>query len=100
MARRSREIGIRAALGASRARLVRMVLWESGQRVGVGAAIGLAVTVAVSAALSRVLYGVQSLDLLVLGGVAMIIMAVAIVATLAPAGRAARTDPVRAMRTE
>ena len=100
VARRAREIGIRAALGATRARLVRMVLWESGQRVGVGAAIGLAVTVLVSAALSRVLYGVQSLDPLVLGGVAMIIMAVAIVATLAPAGRAARTDPVRAMRTE
>jgi predicted permease len=100
VARRTREIGIRAALGATRARLVRMVLWESGQRVGVGAAVGLLVTIAASAALSRVLYGVQPMDLVVLGGVAGIIATVAIVATLAPARRAARTDPVAAMRTE
>jgi predicted permease len=100
VARRTREIGIRAALGATRTRLVRMVLWESGRRVGVGAVAGLLVTLAVSAALSKVLYGVQPLDLFVLGGVAAIMTAVAIIATLAPAGRAARTDPVKAMRTE
>ena len=100
VARRTREIGIRAALGATRARLVRMVLWESGQRVAVGALIGLVVTLAVSALLRRVLYGVQPFDPLVLGAVATIITSVAIVATLAPASRAARTDPVQAMRSE
>jgi predicted permease len=100
VARRTREIGIRAALGATRARVMRMVLWESGRRVGIGAGAGLLATIAVSAALSRVLYGVQSVDAMVLGGVALVIAAVAIMATLPPAQRAARTDPVIAMRTE
>ena len=100
VARRTREIGIRAALGATRARLVRMVLWESGRRVGAGAVFGLLATIGAGAALRRVLYGVQALDPLVLGGVALVITAVAILATLAPAGRAARADPVTAMRTE
>jgi predicted permease len=100
VARRTREIGIRAALGATRARLVRMVLWESGRRVGIGALVGLGLTFAVSAALSKVLYGVQPLDLSVMGAVAAVMTAVAIIATLTPASRAARTDPVKAMRTE
>ena len=100
VARRTREIGIRAALGATRARLVRMVLWESGRRVGVGAVFGLAATIGAGVGLRRVLYGVQPLDPLVLGGVALVIATVAILATLAPAGRAAGADPVAAMRTE
>ena len=100
VARRAREIGIRAALGATRARLLRMVLWESGRRVAIGAAIGLLVTIAVSMGLSRVLYGVQALDPFVLGGVAAVIACVAIIASLAPARQAAGIDPVAAMRSE
>jgi hypothetical protein len=100
VARRTREIGIRAALGATRSRLVRMVLWESGRRVAVGAVVGLLATVAVGAGLQRVLYGVRPLDPIVLGGVALIIGAVAVLASLVPAGRAAGADPVTAMRTE
>ena len=100
VARRTREIGIRAALGATRSRLVRMVLWESGRRVAVGAVVGLLATIAVGAGLQRVLYGVRPLDPIVLGGVALIIGAVAVLATLVTAGRAAGADPVTAMRTE
>ena len=100
VARRTREIGIRAALGASRARLVRMVLWESGQRVGTGALVGLTATVGVSVLLSSALYGVRPLDPLVLGGVAGLIIVVALLSSVVPARRAARTNPVIAMRSE
>lgn len=100
VARRTREIGIRAALGATTAGIVRMVLWENSRRVVIGAVFGLSATIAVSSGLKRVLYGVQPMDPFVLAGVTLIITTVAVVATLAPARRAARTNPVSAMRTE
>jgi predicted permease len=97
---RTREIGVRAALGATRARLVAMVLWESGRRVAMGAIVGLVVTTLLGVALAHVLYGVEPVDPIVLGGVASVIALVAVVATLAPAYRASRADPVAAMRVE
>ena len=100
VARRTREIGIRAALGATKRRLVGMVLVESARRVGAGAAVGVLLTIGVAAALSRVMYGVHALDVVVLVGVVLAIGVVALVATLAPARSAARADPARAMRTE
>jgi hypothetical protein len=100
VARRTREIGIRAALGATRSRLVRMVLVESGRRVGIGAAFGIILTIAVGSLLSRVLYGVHALDAVVLSGVVGVMALVALLATLAPARRASRADPVTAMRSE
>jgi hypothetical protein len=100
VARRTREIGIRAALGATRAGLVRMVLWESGRRVGIGAIAGLVMAIGVGAALIRVLYGVRPADPVVLVGVTLVIATTAMLATIVPARRAARSDPVRAMRSE
>jgi predicted permease len=100
VARRTREIGIRAALGATRVRILRMVLLESGRSVAAGASIGLASTIAVAFGLSRVLYGVHALDVVVLGTVVLVMTSVAVLATLAPAARAARVDPVLAMRAE
>jgi predicted permease len=100
VARRTREIGIRSALGATRSRVVRMVLWESGRRVGVGAIVGLLMSIGIGAALSRVLYGVRPADPIVLGAVTLVIATIAMLATLAPARRAAKSDPVAAMRTE
>ncbi|HMA23529.1 MAG TPA: ABC transporter permease, partial [Gemmatimonadaceae bacterium] len=100
VARRRREIGIRAALGATRARLIRMVLWESGRRVVIGAAIGSLATIAVAAGLSKVLYGVRPVDPLAYTAVVVVICAVAIVATFGPARRAAGADLVAAMRRE
>ena len=100
VARRRREIGIRAALGATRARLIRMVLWESGRRVFIGAAIGSLITIAVAAGLSKVLYGVRPVDPLAYTAVVVVICAVAIVATFGPARRAAGADLVAAMRRE
>ena len=100
VARRRREIGIRAALGATRARLIRMVLWESSRRVFIGAAIGSLVTIAVAAGLSKVLYGVDPVDPVAYSAVVIVICAVALLATFGPARRAAGADPVAAMRRE
>jgi predicted permease len=100
VARRRREIGIRAALGATRARLIRMVLWESSRRVFIGAAIGSTLTIAVAAGLSKVLYGVRPIDPIAYSAVVVVICAVALVATFGPARRAAGADPVAAMRRE
>ena len=100
VASRAREIGIRAALGATRERLLRMVLYESGRRVGLGLAIGLALTIVTGIGLSKVLYGVHAADPVVILGVVGVIAVVAIVGTLAPARRASRADPVVAMRSE
>jgi hypothetical protein len=100
VARRTREIGVRAALGATRAQLVRMVLWESGRRVAVGTGIGVLLTIGLATLLSRVLYGVHPLDGIVLLGVVAMIGVIALLATLGPARRAARADPVAAIRSE
>jgi putative ABC transport system permease protein len=100
VASRTREIGVRAALGATRPMIVRMVLLESGSRVGIGLAAGLIATVGAGFGISRVLYGVQAFDPLVIGGMIGTIALVALIGTLAPARRASRADPVIAMRTE
>ena len=100
VSRRTREIGIRAALGATRARIVGMVLWENGRRVAVGTMIGLAVAILIGIGLSTVLYGVRAVDPLALGGVVTAIAMVAAVASIGPARRAANADPVRSIRSE
>ena len=100
VARRTREIGIRSALGATRGRVVGMVLWESLRTVTVGSAVGLALAIGAAAGLSRVLYGVRPVDPLVMPAVLALIGLVAVIASLAPARRAAAIDPVTAMRAE
>jgi predicted permease len=97
---RTREIGIRASLGATRRQLMRMILTESGKRVGAGAAIGVVLTIGLAALLSKALYGIDAIDPLVLGGVVIAIGSVTILATLGPARRAASVDPAIAIRAE
>ena len=97
---RTREIGIRAALGATRTRIIRMVLWENGRRVAAGTAIGLAVAMVIAFGLSSVLYGIRPVDPLAFGGVIAAIALVAAGASLGPARRAANADPVRSIRSE
>lgn len=100
VASRTREIGVRAALGATRPMIVRMVLAESARRVGIGLAFGLVATAGAGLAISKVLYGVQAFDPIVLGGVIGTIGLVALGGTFVPARRASRADPVIAMRSE
>ncbi|HYW31581.1 MAG TPA: FtsX-like permease family protein, partial [Gemmatimonas sp.] len=98
VARRTREIGIRAALGAIPSRLVGLVVLDSMRPVRTGLMIGLVLAVAAAVGLSRLLYGVQPVDPVVLLGVSVVLLFVAAVASVLPAWRAASVNPVTAMR--
>jgi putative ABC transport system permease protein len=100
VARRTREIGIRAALGAGRARRLRMVVGESLRPVATGLVVGLGLALLAAVGLSRVLHGIRPLDPVVMPGVAITLMLVALAASLRPAWRAASVDPVIAIRSE
>jgi len=97
---RTREIGVRVALGALRAQVMRLILAGAATPVVVGAAIGLLVSSLLTDLLAGMLYGVQPLDPLSFIGGAAIFVLVAILASLAPARRAASLNPVEALRAE
>lgn len=99
-AQRTREIGVRLALGASRLGIVRMVLGEGLRLVGVGIAVGLVLAVATTRALRPFLFGVDPLDPLTFAAMGSILVVVAIAATLIPARRAATVDPMQSIREE
>ena len=100
VAQRTHEIGVRMALGASSARVTRMVLGESLTIAGVGIAVGLAGAFLLTRLLSSLLFGVKPTDPLTFTAVALILGAIAILASWLPAMRAARLEPVMAMRAE
>jgi len=100
VSRRVRELGVRMALGAGRARLLRLVLRQSAVLVIFGLAGGVALAVAVSRMLRTLLFGVRPDDPLTIAGMAAAIALAAFVASLPPALRAARIDPVVALREE
>jgi putative ABC transport system permease protein len=98
--RRTREIGVRMALGAQSADVLRLVVRE-GMAVGVaGIAIGLLGSIAVSRLLSALLFGVASRDPATFAGVAALLFSVALLACYIPARRAARVSPLEALRDE
>jgi predicted lysophospholipase L1 biosynthesis ABC-type transport system permease subunit len=94
---RTREIGVRMALGAGLPVVFRLVLGDGLRMVGTGVAIGLAGAFVTSRALQSQLFGVRALDPFVLSIVAALLGLVALVACIVPAMRAARIDPVRAL---
>lgn len=96
--RRSREIGVRMALGARRSAVLRMVLGEGARLAGIGLAVGLASAFASSRLLASMLYGVKPNDPAVLVGVPIVLGVTALAATFIPARRASRVDPLIAMR--
>ena len=98
--RRTNEIGIRMALGAMPARVLRMVLRESLLLVSIGVIIGIATALAASRLVASMLYGLSTADPLTYGAVALLLIAVAILACWFPARRAAHVDPVVALRAE
>ena len=98
VAQRSKELGIRAALGASPAMIVRLVLGEGLAITAIGAGVGIAVALAATRWLSAFLYGIESRDPVTLTVVPMILVLVTAMACLVPARRAARIDPLRVLR--
>jgi putative ABC transport system permease protein len=98
VARRSPELGIRIALGAERSGVVRMVVREVATIVGVGLAVGVVVSALAASRLAGLLFGVAPLDPVSFGGAVLVLLAVAGVAAWVPARRAARADPVQALR--
>jgi len=100
VAMRTREIGIRMALGARASDAVGMMLREGMILMGIGAGVGILLSVAMGKALSGLLYRVPSFDPLVLSAAPAILAAVALLACYVPARRAARVNPMVALRDE
>jgi predicted permease len=100
VAQRTREIGIRVAVGATRANVVRMVLKGAFRQVGLGLAIGIPLTLLAGWLISSQLYEVKGWDPRALGLSALLLASCAIVAGLIPARRAASIEPTQALRSE
>jgi ABC-type antimicrobial peptide transport system permease subunit len=100
VAQRTRELGVRIALGASTASVVRLVVRQGAIFALAGIAIGGAVALLASRSIEPLLFAASARDPLVYGGVAVILLLVAVVATLRPAVRATRVDPIIALRAE
>jgi len=100
VASRTREIGIRAALGAQRGDVLRLVVGESMARVGIGLAVGLLGAVGLARLLAAQLYGVGVVDPVTFTATPLILGGVALLASLVPALRAARVDPLVALKAD
>jgi len=100
VSQRTREIGVRMAVGADGRDVRRMVLRQSMILAGIGVVIGLGAAVGLTRLMSSLLYGVEATDPLTFGLVAAVVTVVALVASYLPALRASRTDPLEALRFE
>lgn len=97
---RTREIGIRIALGAGRAEILSLVFTGAGRMLATGIALGLILTAAAQKLLHSVLFGVSALDFATLAAAVLILALVASIAAFVPAQRAASIDPLDAIRME
>jgi predicted permease len=100
VAQRTREIGIRVALGASRRAVARSVMRQGLALAGVGAVIGLVVARGGARLIASQLYGIQETDLLAFSGAAVLLVTIALVACVVPMRRALAVDPLIAMRAD
>src|SRR5215203_5630969 len=100
VSRRTREIGIRVAIGAGRAQVLRMVLGQGITLTLTGVVIGIGVAIWAASLMSGLLHGVKPQDPLTFAAVGAVLTVVAILASLVPALRATRVDPVVALKTE
>jgi putative ABC transport system permease protein len=100
VSQRTREIGVRLALGASRASVLRMVLRECLGVIVIGLIVGVAAALALTRLLGALLFEVRPGDPVTYGGVVVLLLAVGLLAALLPARRAANVDPMVALRCE
>jgi predicted permease len=97
---RTREIGVRMALGAKAGSVVRLVMFEGLRPIAVGMAIGLAGSLALNRLLAELVYGVSTSDPVVFTAVALFLTAAALLASYIPAWQATRIDPMEALRAD
>jgi putative ABC transport system permease protein len=100
VARRTREVGIRMAIGATRGQVLRLILAQGLRLAIVGVLLGALGAAAAGQLLESMLYGVSAIDPLALGAAAAALLAVTVAANLIPAFAAARIDPLLALRTD
>ncbi len=100
VASRTREIGIRVALGAKAPSVLRMVMARGLEIIVVGIVLGLALAAGISRFLASLLYGIGATDLIAFGGTTLALLVVALLASYIPARRATRVDPILALRAE
>lgn len=100
VAQRTQEIGVRLALGARPRSIRGLVTLEAGRVIGIGLLLGLGAALALGRTLDALLFGVGAADPVTFAVVAGVLLAVGLLASLVPASRAARTDPIVALRSE
>jgi ABC-type antimicrobial peptide transport system permease subunit len=98
--RRIREIGIRMALGAQTSDVLRLILAEGMKPTAIGVAVGIAGALALGRFISSLIYGVKASDLATFTSVSLLLVAVSFLASLLPAYRATRVEPVTTLREE
>jgi putative ABC transport system permease protein len=100
VSQRTREFGIRAALGATGDNLLRLVLLRSTVLIVAGLGLGLLGALALARFVRSLLYGITPYDAVTFASVSLLLTAVALLASYLPARRAASIDPIQALRTE
>ena len=100
VSQRTREVGVRVALGALQRQVVGLFIGEGMRLTAIGVGIGIALSTAVAKVLSSSFFGITGGDAITFAGVALLLSGVALAACWIPARRAAKVDPMRALRYE
>jgi ABC-type antimicrobial peptide transport system permease subunit len=100
VSQRTREIGVRMALGAQRPAIYSMIMRQAGLLTAIGVVLGLACSIGAGLAMRRLLFGVAAWDATTLSAVAVVLAAAALAASFLPARRAASVNPTDALRAE
>jgi putative ABC transport system permease protein len=100
VAQRTHEIGVRMALGATRADVLRLTVRQSGSLTAIGVALGVVLSILLGRLIEAALFGLASNDVRITGGLSAVLIAAALLAGYFPARRAASIDPTVALRGE
>jgi len=100
VSQRTREIGVRMALGAQPGSVLQLILKEAGRLTAGGLVLGIVCSLAAAALMSKLLFGVRSWDMPTLAAVAVLLSVAALLASYIPARRASKVDPIVALRYE